>query len=168
MTGMRRWWKHKFEEWHSDVVPYADPLTAGRHPFQVYLLTLALISGITQLIGNQPPDTITESLEPFMVTIWSYMLVGGSLLTLMGSYWPKAHYDTGLTLERIGLAFTGTAACIYGIVIIRTLHLPGAVAGGITIGFGLACLIRTRGIGKIFNRALDPDPPRVETEEESQ
>jgi hypothetical protein len=162
---MRHWLKKKIDQYRTGTIAYTDPLTAGRHPFQIYLLSLACFSGFIQLIGAAPPDTLTRNLEPALVSIWSWMLVLGSSGALLGLFWPQSAYATGLTIERIGLVATGVAAVIYGGFIIFALGIAGMVAGSITAAFGLACCIRARHIGKIFHRALDPNPPEVEKEE---
>lgn len=162
---LKRWINRRLEQWRSDTIPYADPLRAGRHPFQIYLLALAFVSGLTQLIGASPPDSLSRQLPAWLVYVWSWMLVVGSAAGLCGSLWPQKDYATGLTIERVGLMATGVAGVLYGAMIPYNLGLSGAVAGGVTIGFGLACIIRAQHIGKIFKRALDPDPPEVDTEE---
>ena len=161
---IKNWLNTRVEKWQSPTIAYTDPLTAGRHPFQVYLLSLALVSGIVQLIGSEPPSTLEDNLPETVVLIWSWMLVIGAFLGLSGSLWRKRSYATGLTVERIGLFATGVSAIIYGGFIL-TLGVPGIVAGAITAGFGWACLIRARHIGQIFKRALDPNPPDVDTKE---
>lgn len=162
---LRRWWQKKQEQWSSDTIPYTDPLTAGRHPFQIYLLALASLSGGLQLIGASPPDSLDRELPEWQVLAWSWMLFGGAFGALIGSFWPREDYANGLTVERMGLMATGVSGCIYGTLLIYNVGMTGAIAGGITIGFGLSCIIRARHIGKIFTRAIDPSPPDVDTEE---
>lgn len=163
---IKAWFIKKINQYRAGSIPYTDPLTAGRHPFQIYLLSLASVSGVLQLIGSSPPDALQRTLPVWIVLAWSWMLVLGSTSALSGTFWPKNFYATGLTVERIGLFATGMSGIIYGVSIPFYAGLSGLVAGGITVGFGLACIIRARHIGKIFHRALDPTPPPVETEED--
>jgi hypothetical protein len=134
-------------------VKYADPLHAGRHPFQTYLLTLAVVSAIPIMVGHAPPASIEQTMPHWLATTWGIMLFGGSLLALVGSYW-LGNYPNALTIERVGLLIVGAAALLYGMAIYAVNGPTGFVAAGITVGFGAACLKRSRDIGKVFNLAL--------------
>jgi hypothetical protein len=163
---MKKWLAKRRENWKSDTISYTDPLTAGRHPFQTYLLSLALFSGLLQVVGAERPDALTQQLPHLLVVGWNWMLVIGCGSALIGSLWPKKNYATGLTVERSGLAVTAAAAVIYGGAIPFAIGLRGAVAAGIILAFGLASAKRSRDIGKIFKRALDPTPPDVDKEDD--
>jgi hypothetical protein len=137
-------------------VSYIDPLHTGRHPFQVYILALCVLSGATLLLKDQTPSAIQGLLPGWLQLAWAIMLVGGSIIALFGSYWPggRGGYANALTAERIGLGIVGAAAVVYGLAIIVVVSLPGIVAAGITLGFGLSCLIRARDIGRIIRSAI--------------
>ena len=146
-------------------LPYTDPLKAGRHPFQTYLLLLSVISGVPLLFGEPAADSIEYALPPWLVYYWAASLSGGALLALSGSFLPRRNYATSLTMERSGLYLTGAAAVVYGLCILYFRGQGSLVAAAITLGFGLSCLRRASDIALIFRRALHPDPPPVETEE---
>jgi hypothetical protein len=156
MNKVQTWIKKRYHLYQTGYISYTDPLSAGRHPFQVFLLLLCFVSGLTQILGAEAPDSLEQNLPSGVVTAWGWMLITGSFSALIGSFWSRNSYATGLTIERVGLFATGVSAVIYGIFVL-SLGLNGAVAGGITIGFGFACLLRARHIGKIFKRALDKE-----------
>lgn len=135
---------------------YIDPLHTGRHPFQIYILSLCILSGALLLLNRQEPSAIQQLLPQWMRVVWAVMLTFGAALALFGSYWPggKAGAANSLTVERIGLSIVGAAAIVYGFAIIVVASLPGMVAAAITLGFGLSCLRRARDIGRIIRTAI--------------
>lgn len=137
---------------------YTDPLHAGRHPFQTYLLSLAVVSAAPLMFGQNQPGSISASLPPWLALTWGVMLFTGALAALVGSYW-LGDYADALTVERIGLLFVGAAACVYAAAIVALAQLGGLLAAGITLGFGLACLRRSHDIAKIIHEALKRTAP---------
>lgn len=134
-------------------VKYADPLHAGRHPFQTFMLALAVISGLPLILGRPQPLSIEATLPPWLATTWGVMLFGGAVVALLGSYW-LGNYANALTLERIGLLIVGSAACLYGFALLFVLGLSVTVAAGIVLGFGMASLKRSHDIGHIMRVAI--------------
>ena len=148
-----------FELWQSLTVTsprrgitYADPLRAGKHPFQIYLLTLCVITGLPVVLGIATPASIEESLPEWLVFLWSLCLLIGSAVALIGVYWPRS-LATALTTERIGLALVGTAALVYGPFVWFRLGLDGLLAGAIIMAFGGSCIKRARDLGYIIQTA---------------
>lgn len=167
-----RWIARPEHWWNRDPyraggqLPYADPLRAGRHPFQTFLLVLCVISGAPQMFGYTTAGSIEDSLPEWLVISWGVFLFFGPATSLIGADFWRKDYATALTLERIGLYLTGAAAIIYAVCIVKIRGYPSLVAGGITLAFGLACLRRAADIAVIFYRALQGDgAPDVETEE---
>lgn len=137
---------------------YVDPLHAGRHPFQLFLLGLCMVSALTLfLAGIEPGSLEALTLHPVIVYMWNISLVGGAIMAFTGIYW-RGEYDTALTLERVGLNFSGIFAVIYGIIIVTAAGFSAVVAASITVGFGVACLRRARDIGIVFYAAQHTDP----------
>lgn len=150
-----------------DPIAYADPLHAGRHPFQTFLLALCVVSGIPLLFGEQPAQSVETLLPAWIAMTWGWSLAGGALVALVGSYWPRSNYATALTIERIGLIIVGPAALLYATVLMLYAGLAATVAAAITLGFGAACIKRGRDVGKIIQRAIpevDSAPIRRENE----
>lgn len=154
-------------------IGYADPLRAGRHPFQTYMLALCLVSGLPLLFRPPAAGSIEETLPPWAGMVWGASLTIGAGAALVGCYLPRSTYATALTLERTGLSVTGSAAVVYAIIIWLNIGLDGLIATGIILGFGVSCLIRSHHIGGVIVRAIqtisddEDEPPRVQTEQEA-
>lgn len=147
------------------TVKYADPLHAGRHPFQTFMLALCVISGIPLLLG-EPRSTSVEALLPgWVATAWGLSLTVGAVLGLVGSYWPRKNYATALTIERIGLDITGPAAVLYAVIVFTYGGWGSSVAACIIVGFGASCLVRAGDIGTIIKRAIPGPSPAVQRED---
>ena len=131
-------------------IRYMDPLHLGRHPFQTFIMALALVSVTTNILAGVEPSSIEATLPGWVVAGWFAMLGIGCTLALLGAYW-HGGYTLALTLERIGLDFTGIAGVIYGICVVGFAGLGGLVAAAIVLAFGAACLVRARDIALIFH-----------------
>jgi hypothetical protein len=147
------------------LVPYADPLHAGRHPFQTYLLSLCFVTGIPGLFGYVGSPALREALPLGLSIAWSVMLVFGSAAGLLGSYW-RGDLATAMSIEKLGLFSVGVAACIFALIIPMYLGFVALLTTGIVAAFGLSCLRRSRDISKIFDRAIRERHSHV-TEEEA-
>lgn len=147
------------------TIPYTDPLHAGRHPFQTFMLALCVVSSIPLVAGQVTAGSIEDSLPWWGSLAWGLSLLLGAASGLLGSYW-RGEYDTALLMERIGLNFVGFAAVVYGLIIPIVGGWNGLIAAGIVLGFGASCLTRARDIARIFARAAEVRSPRVEVEGE--
>lgn len=147
-------------------LPYTDPLRAGRHPFQTYMLALCVVSGLPLLFGRATSEAIEKNLPVWVAFVWGLMLFGGASTALVGSYW-RGPYEDALTLERVGLDLTGGASIVYGSVILIRADFGGLLAAAIIFGFGLSCVRRARDISRIFTRANEDQSERVEREDEA-
>lgn len=129
-------------------MPYrSDPMQAGRHPFELFTLLLALLTGLPTVLGAIPrPGTIEDALPNLVPLVWSWVLFLGALCALVGIYW----WDraTGLILEQLGLAFVGLASIVYaGCLVWETtdavdLRQDALIAAAIVFGFGASCVRR--------------------------
>lgn len=145
----------------SGLVRYADPLHAGRHPFQTYLLALCALSGIPLLFGHTNSGSVEETLPAAVAAAWGAILCGGAVVALLGTYWPirgdkhdLTRYATALTLERIGLAMVGPGALVYATVIVLAAHLDGLLVAAVVAAFGWAAIARMRDVGRVIARAI--------------
>ena len=117
-------------------------LAPSRHPFQLFILTLCLITGVPVLVGNAPaPGSLEDAMPDFVFLGWNIALVAGSAVALVGSMVQKNRV-TGILLEQWGLVAVGMAAIVYGILIPFVAHWGGAISASIIFGFGVACLWR--------------------------
>lgn len=144
----------------SGLVSYADPLHAGRHPFQTYLLALCTASGLPLLAGRPNSGSVEETLPLIVAIAWGLILCVGAGVALLGSHWPvrdnrgPGAYATALMLERIGLALVGPGALVYAVIIVGAAGLKGLFVAAVVAGFGWAAIVRMRDVGRVFHRAL--------------
>ena len=146
------------------ALPYTDPLRAGRHPFQIYMLALAFVSGLPLLFGQTVAESVEKQVPVWMAFVWGAFLVFRSAIALVGSTW-RGNYANDLPVERVGLDLVGAAAMIYGVAIFTYRGSEALLSAAIIFGFGVSCIRRARDIHRIFRRAKDLDPPLVETED---
>lgn len=135
------------------TVHYADPLYAGRHPFQTYLLALCVVSAVPQILGRRTATSIEALLPHWIATVWLYLLAVGALVALVGSRMPKSRYASALVIEQLGLYMVATPALIYAAAIVLYAGWGGIPAASIVFAFGLSSLIRGRDIGRVLHRA---------------
>lgn len=141
-----------FRRTPSGTIVYTDPLHAGRHPFQTYMLALCILSSLPRLAGQGTSGAIESSLPTWLALAWALSLLLGASVALLGSFWP-GDYDMGLFLERTGLDVVGLAALAYGVIIFIVGGWLSLLAAAIILGFALSCLTRARDIARIFHRA---------------
>lgn len=139
-----------------NVTNYAHPLRAGRHPFQVYLLFLGLLSAVPAILtGDVSAPAVDTEVYPAVAYAWNSILVVGSTTALVGIFWRGKRIEDGLTMERIGLGLVGITAFIYGALILVTLGPLAMVGSVIVLAYGLACIRRARDIGALIQRATE-------------
>jgi hypothetical protein len=153
---------HRLVDWlrptqNGTKISYADPLHAGRHPFQVYMLTISIITGVPILFGNIGAGSMAREIPFWLAFCWGLALFLGSAVALIGCYWHR-DYATALALERAGLGFVGLAAVVYAVVIMFAAGSSSPPSRIIPIGiigaYGFSCLRRARDIGRILHSAL--------------
>ncbi len=130
-----------------------DELDASRHPFETYLLATATVSGLPLVIGRVNSASISTALPGELVIAWGTMLVVGSAMALVGTYW-RGRRITGLVLERAGLVGVGGAALVYACVALLAVGLDAAFSACITAGFGAACFAQAHRISVRIAAAL--------------
>jgi hypothetical protein len=157
---IRRWWRDRnrlsLSRTTRGGVSYIDPLRAGRHPFQIYLLGLSVISGAPILLGSIGAESVERQLPFWLAFCWGLALLVGAGIALIGCYWP-GDYVNALTIERVGLAVIGAAAIVYGVVIMfdNSNSIPSRIIPvAIILAYGFACLRRARDIGRIIQLAI--------------
>lgn len=137
-------------DWRHD-----DELAASRHPFETYLLVLAALSGIPLLFGAPNSASVEAALPPLLVAVWGAMLVVGSTMALVGTYW-RGRLMTSYVLERTGLVGVGGASVVYALCAVMGAGLDAAFSACLTVGFGVACFAQahriSRRVGAILNR----------------
>lgn len=129
-------------------MPLRTQQLSGRHPFEIFMLALSLVSGVPVLLGVSPkPGSMNSLVDPFYVHAWSVALVLGSTMALVGVAWrrpkdPAKMTITGLSLEQVGLVMVAAATLFYAAVL-AMLGAPGSgVATGIVLAYGASCAVR--------------------------
>lgn len=116
------------------------------NPFEVFLLSLALLSSAGLIQGSSGSTALDDRLDPLTVILWGIALALGSALALVGvfCYRKETSLVIGMHLERVGSALVGVAAAIYAFVIVVNAGDVGGVryAAFIQIGFAAAAFFR--------------------------
>lgn len=128
-------------------------LAASRHPFETYLLALALVSGIPLMFGRANSASVAATLPDALVVVWGTMLVVGSGTALVGTYW-RGSLLTGVVLERTGLVGVGGAAIVYSLATVLAVGIGATFSACLTVGFGLACFAQAHRISRRINRLM--------------
>lgn len=127
-----------------------DPLGVPRDPLAVFLLALALFSGLGFVFGKPTSNSLEASLPHWATVLWGLMLTIGSLASLVGMYWPGDIRD-GLLIKRIGMAALASSAVVYAISIWITFGATALLPGTLAFFFGYACYLRYRRINQAIN-----------------
>lgn len=134
-----------------------DPLIAQRNPFELFLLSLAAITGVTTLAtGVAASKSMEITLDATTLYIWAWSLTIGCVTAMLGILMPhRARFvEVGLQLERFGLVLTGTGVAIFVYVVISANGwLTGGQVAASNLAFALACFTRTLQITRRFRYA---------------
>lgn len=123
-----------------------EPLRWSRSPIQSYFLVIIALTGLL-IILNLSDDAITKNMGEPWASIWGIALMLGSLVALLGSYYPNKL--TGMFIERSGILLLGGASAIWPIAIVVRLGFfrsPFTVI--ITAIFAATCFLQVRYINK--------------------
>lgn len=136
-------------------------LDSARHPFEQFVLFLGLIVGWPLLFGAPTPGSTSALLGPVLARVWAWLLVGGCVIALAGSWWtwlggfgrwwprwsPRA--TSAVLIEQVGLVAMGGGSVVYayGIAAAVGFEEPARLVGaGLVAGLGFAALWRARQI----------------------
>ena len=133
------------------MAPYRRDNRAGRHPFQLFTLYLAFITGVPTVLGLTPrPGSINEALHPAVAYGWALFLTVGSLTAIVGVF--CRNRGLGLVLEQLGLGLVGLTSLIYVGCAIYVLGVDSAIQPiAIVAAFGASCLWRYGQLQRILN-----------------
>lgn len=123
-------------------MPYrVDDRMAGRHPFELFTLYLAVLVALPTVLGLIPePGSIRALMLAWMSWGWSAILLVGSAVAIAGVYWKER--VTGLILEQLGLAGVGVGAAAYAVAVVYVVGTDGLFAAAFCVGFAVACVRR--------------------------
>lgn len=119
---------------HSAIVP----VPARRHPHQVLVAALLMLSGLPILLGGPRPGSISATLPAVLVYVWAAVLVAGGALVVAAALAPPL---AALFLELIAdpplavmcLVYAASAAMLAGLRAV----VPVALVTGAALAFGL-------------------------------
>lgn len=115
-----------------------------RNPFQVYILGLCVMTGITALTPTPTSSSVARVLDPPHLHIWGGMLAFGAVLSLLGMFW-WGDARNGLVTKRLGLITLFIPCITYGIAILVVQGFPGGLTIALSlVGFAAACAIQAR------------------------
>lgn len=119
-----------------------DPLYSQKNPYQTFLLVLSVAASLPLLRGHPGSAILERQLSSDAVLLWGLCLLAGSLVALVGEFWP-GHTWVGLIFERAGIGLVAVAALVYATVVWGSVGGTAAVAdvGAWGTAGGLAALL---------------------------
>jgi len=76
-------------------------VSTGKHPFEVAILVAATSAGVALLTLQLSPKSVASALHPLVQQLWTYELLVGGVIGLIGVFWPGTLYAS-LKVEAIG------------------------------------------------------------------
>jgi hypothetical protein len=114
----------------------------------LFLLFLCVVSGLTQVLGIQESEAVTDIATVLVFTIWSYLLLLGSVVSITGLIMYKYnHRFKGLLIESAGRWMLAPVTLAYAFAVMYLSHNFLNVI--LLVGFSAACFGR---IGEINDR----------------
>jgi hypothetical protein len=125
-------------------------------PLEVLFLFVFMVSGAAQAVSGAKPGSINALLPETFRIIWLILLTVGSLIALVGIFWPWRTSD-GIITESIGLAWVAISIVVYGAgqaVAVSFSQNPGGaiLSGPLTICLGLAFWFKHRRLQALIDR----------------
>lgn len=136
----------------------SDPIThaSTRHPFEVFLLILSIISGLPVALGNVTPGSVSAALSPWAQRTWGAGLTLGAIVCLLGILMTRPNPRavtvsiTGMVIEQVGLVMVGGACMVYVAALIGYVGLDALVPASIVLAYGASCLWRWHQIQRLL------------------
>lgn len=120
---------------HSNLVP----VPARRHPHQVFLAALLMLSGVQILAGGPRPGSVNASLPLSLLIVWAGVLtVGGAFVVLAAIVKPHP----ALYLELAAHPSLSLMCGVYAASILMVAGLRAVVPAAITLAAALAFAVR--------------------------
>lgn len=130
---------------HSAIVP----VPARRHPHQVLVAALLLVSGAAILLGGPQPGSINETLPGPLVYLWaSVITAGGAMVVAAAAAGPL----TALYLELVADLPLSVMCGVYAAAVVTVAGWRGAVPVALVLAAALAFAIRARQVWRTFRQ----------------
>lgn len=136
----------------------SDPIThaSTRHPFEVFLLVLSIVSGLPVMLGNVTPGSVAEALSPWAQKAWGAGLTVGAVVCLLGVLMTRPNPRavtvsvTGMVIEQVGLVMVGGACLVYAAALVGYVGRGAGVSAAIVLAYGASCLWRWHQIQRLL------------------
>lgn len=129
---------------------------SGRHPFEVWLHSWAVLNGAIYLTGAVArPRSISDALPRWVQVSWFGLLLAGGLIGLLAGWLQGkvGHVEQGLRIEAAALCFLAGGALLYTAAMFLTNGMAAFGVGTFVGSYGLACLWRLWHIWREIRRA---------------
>lgn len=134
-----------------------DPMGQPRNGLVIYLLVIAVMSGLGFLSGTPTAGSIEAELPPLARYAWGAMLTVGAAGALTGMFWP-GDPRTGLLVKRFGFVSLVFAALVYGTVLWASAGVRAFLVWGSVYGFAMACAERAWRVDQMIKRVIQETP----------
>lgn len=127
------------------------PIRASRHPYQIWLVVAAGLSGWSTIAKGVSPGSLQQNLPHQSVYLWAGLLLVGGGLCMFGAIWKDE--ITALLVERIGQFAIAGAEVVYAIVLWKTFgDTQGLQGPALNAGLAVAAVWRIRHCNRDLNR----------------
>lgn len=133
----------------STLHPAIVPVPARRHPHQVLVAALLMVSGLPILLGGARPGSLNQSLPTPLLYLWAAVAVaGGAMVVTAAIVGPIS----ALYLELIADVPLSIVCFAYSISAVMVGGPRAIVAAAIVTAAALAFLVRARQVYRTFVR----------------
>lgn len=129
---------------------HIKPIPARRHPAQVVLAVILMVSGLAILLGGTRPGSINASLPTPLVMLWAGVLtVGGAMVVAAAIVPPLA----ALFLELAADPSMAIMCGVYAASVFTVAGGRGAVTAGVVAGIAASYAIRAYQVARTLAAA---------------
>ena len=122
--------------------------SSTRHPFEVFLLLLSILSGLPIMVAGTAPDAVTDALNDTAARVWGGGLAVGAVIALLGIFLTRPHPRStkvsvvGLVTEQVGLVMVAGACMVYTAAVLVQVWPAGFYSAAVVFCYGMSCLWR--------------------------
>lgn len=116
-------------------------IASGRHPFEIAVLITAVACGVTLVVTDTRPASVTAAMPAPVQTLWEVGLVVSGVVGLVGVTWTGA-LATSMGVELIGMVLLGTVTCMYAVALYVVSGTAAIAAGAFVCGIAAAAWVR--------------------------
>lgn len=108
---------------------------------EVLFLCVAVITGISYIVGAPRPGSVSSELDPIVFRGWAIAMLVTGVFGLVGCYW-RTRIETSLGIERGAMVAQLGALLIYAAAVIAYAGVRGLLVALIVLGWSAANLVR--------------------------